>query len=329
MDELICRSRKGRTTPAEEAALLSWRRQSKDNETYFREFVRLLNLGEAAIRKQGLPGQPLAIDLIRRADERTASARPPTKLESPRTGWAWWGGIAAAAAAGVAAILMLASPVPTADRHPAVVLGAGEFVTGPSETGTATLGDGTIVRLGPQSRLQIVSAEDAREVFLEGRAYFAVAPMHGYPFRVRTRAGDAVVLGTRFEVRTRKDDLRLVVIEGRVALGANGQQVEVGAGEMSMVSDGNASPPVKVDDVRPLVSWLERFIAFQATPLREVVWELEREYGVRIEVTDSALVDQTLTGWYADRDFEEVFTIVCGVLQAECSIQNGIARIGR
>jgi transmembrane sensor len=164
-------------------------------------------------------------------------------------------------------------------------------------------------------------------VMLNGQAYFAVAPMPGQPFRVRTRAGEAVALGTRFEVRVVDAELRLIVLEGRVALDAGGRQVEVGAGEMSMVTDGTTTAPVKVENLEPLVAWLKQFIVFQNTPLFEAARELERAYGVRVVVTDSVLGRETITGWYADRTLEDVLMIVCGVLQARCTIGDGTAVI--
>jgi transmembrane sensor len=118
-----------------------------------------------------------------------------------------------------------------------------------------------------------------------------------------------------------------VVLEGRVALGSGGKQVEVRAGEVSRISRGTTTAPVRVGNVEPLVPWLDRFIVFQATPLGEVARELEATYDVKVEVTDSALAQQTVTGWYADKTFPEVFSIVCEVLQAECSIRDGVARV--
>lgn len=231
----------------------------------------------------------------------------------------------AAGSMAAAAVLLIVLLNPLA--KPEFTLGIGEFVTGASETATVVLADGTVVRLGPESRLRIPGIRGSREVFLDGTAFFAVAKLPEYPFRVRTRAGDAQVLGTRFEIRTNAGNLRVVVLEGRVALESGTDRVEVGAGEMSLISEGTSSAPVKVDDIRPLVPWLERFLVFQSTPLAEVAMELEREYGVPVEIADDALAGLTVTGWYADKSFEEVLAVVCGVLRAECSIRGGVAYV--
>lgn len=204
---------------------------------------------------------------------------------------------------------------------------SGEYASGPSETTTATLADGTIVRLGPNSRLRIHDIPNRREVTLDGHAYFAVTPMPERPFHVHTAVGEAIALGTRFDVRAGQD-LRVVVVEGKVSVGTARDRVHVTAGEMSMVTNGVVTKPVKVE-VRPMVAWVGRFIAFQSTPLHDVANELAAEYNTRVIIADSALASETITGSYTNRRLEEIITIICGVLGAECSVQNGTATIGR
>jgi transmembrane sensor len=206
-------------------------------------------------------------------------------------------------------------------------MGSGEYVSGPNESTTATLADGTIVRMAPNSRLRILDRPERREVDLEGHAFFAVARMPEQPFTVRTPIGDVTALGTRFDVRV-GEDLRVVVAEGRVAIGDVDQRVEVGAGEMSLIADGRVTQPVRVD-VRSLLAWMGRFIAFQSTPLPLAAAELEAEYGTRVVIADTLLAELMITGSYIDRSFEDVITIICGAISAQCSIEDGTATIGR
>jgi ferric-dicitrate binding protein FerR (iron transport regulator) len=323
MDELICRSLKARTTAAEEEALRAWRRQSERNETRYRELELLLTEAEAVLLTEPVPPCPPTRAVLHPTAPGTRpSATGPfsTRSRRRRTG----AGLAVAAAAAVALLIL---PIARGVTPPPFGLQAGEFVTGATETATAVLSDGTVVRLAPGSRLRVPDQAGTREVVLDGRAYFAVTEVPGHQFRVRTRAGEALVLGTRFEVRVSGDELRLIVLEGRVALGAGGRTVEVGEGEMSVVKEGGTMDPVPVGDLDPLVGWVKRFIVFQATPLHEAVQELERAYGVPVIVTDRLLGQETVTGWYADRSFEEVLMFVCAVVQARCSIGSAKATI--
>lgn len=324
VDELISRSLKGRTTADEEQQLLVWRRVSEDNEAYFRQLTQLLEAAAEVGSTHGSGGMPSTADLIElaEAESRDRSYASPHRPRRSARGW----GSALAIAAAIALIALGGGWYYTRVSTPEFRLGAGEFVTGPSETGTVTLSDGTVVRMAPKSKLRVLDAPQRRDVFLTGKAYFSVARMEEHPFRVRTEGGDVVALGTRFEVKA-EEDLRVVVAEGRVAFRSGARGVELDAGEMSMLLENGPSVPVKVD-VAPILEWVGNFLAFQSTPLRDVAAELEREYDARVIVTDSALAGLTITGWYVDRSFEEVITLICGVLGARCSVQNGTAMIG-
>jgi transmembrane sensor len=323
MDELVCRWLKADTTRDEDAVLAAWRRASPANEEHFRELVHLLEVTKAAAALPSTDSIPRASHLVGVAARRARAGGPSTSIATVRLRWLIAGG--AVAAAGLAFLLL--SHKSEGPALPRFSFGAGTFVTGPSETATVSFGDGSVVRLAPASRLRVIGTGEERDLFLDGRAFFAVAKLDGVAFRVRTRAGDAIVLGTRFEINAHDDDLRLVVVEGRVALSAGGSQVDVRGKQMVSVTDGTVSAPVAADDIRPMVGWIGKFIVFQSTPLKDVASELEREYGVKVNVLDSALGEQTVTGWYTDRTFDEILTIVCGVLRARCSVHQGTATV--
>jgi transmembrane sensor len=226
-----------------------------------------------------------------------------------------------------AAAVLVALLDPWAGAAPGVATPA-EVVTGASELATVKLADGSVVRLAPSSRLQLAVGAQ-REVTLEGRAFFAVASVPGEPFRVRTRTATAHVLGTRFELATEDDGVRLLVLEGRVSLDAPQNTVEVSAGEQSGVRDGAASPPTPLADRAAATAWMGRFLVFQATPLRDAAAEIERLYGSRIIVADSALAGATVTATFTDRTAEDVVRVVCSVLGARCVPGEGVVTIGR
>jgi len=197
--------------------------------------------------------------------------------------------------------------------------GVDEFMTGTSERATVRFRDGTVVRLAPETHLRLTGGSSDRELSIEGRAYFAVAHQRNSPFRIRTRAGQMTVLGTRFDVRSEGDHLQLVVVEGQVALAAGDDVTEVRAGESMEVIGGTALPVRRVADIGSLVAWTGDFLAFQNTPLRDAVREIERQYHVRIEVTDAELLQRTLTTWFTDKSLDDVMKVVCIVVNAQCT----------
>jgi transmembrane sensor len=193
-----------------------------------------------------------------------------------------------------------------------------EIVTGAAELATVKLADGTVVRLAPSSRLRVLGGR-TREVTLEGRAFFAVTRMPGQPFRVHAAGATANVLGTRFELATEGHDVRLTVVEGRVALASAERTVEVAAGEESGVRDGLVTPPAPLTTEPAAPDWVGNFLTFQTTPLRDAAREIERAYGVNVVLRDSALGAATITATFTDRPARDVMDVVCMVLGATCS----------
>ena len=233
-----------------------------------------------------------------------------------------FGGWATAAAAVVAALAIYASSGPAGPAGTGA-LAAQEFITAPGETALVRLGDGSVIRLGPASRLSTPAGEFARTVVLEGAAFFSIAHDEAQPFRVTTTAGTARVLGTRFLLATEPDALRIVVVEGRVALGAADLEVQVGAGQTTSLIQGRPGPVLDAPEIEVEAGWLDDFLIFQDTPLALAMQEVERRYGTQVEVGDPVLLDRTLTMWFTSRSLEEVMTVVCSVIDAQCSIEDG------
>jgi ferric-dicitrate binding protein FerR (iron transport regulator) len=166
-------------------------------------------------------------------------------------------------------------------------------------------------------------------VTLEGRAFFAVQRLPKYPLIVRTAAGDARVLGTRFELAADNQGLRLRVVEGRVALSTAREQTEITAGHETAIKNGVVVRPTLADTSAGAGGWVGTFLAFQATPLGDAAREIERVYRTPVTITDTLLARETITASFTDRPVEEVVNVVCSVLNARCEVKDGKVRIDR
>ena len=129
------------------------------------------------------------------------------------------------------------------------------------EIATVTLEDGTVVRLRGESRLEFGPAIGKRDVFLEGQAYFAVPPGQDEPFQVHTRNGEVTVLGTRFDVSSREEDVRVVVVQGAVEMGVGEQRVSLRANEGARAGPDGEPIVEEVADVYQETDWIGAFIA--------------------------------------------------------------------
>ncbi len=315
MEELITRVLSGEATRQERARLEEWRRESATNERTYQEFVQTWKLADASNTLGVVPSPPSVERIVTLADRRRAHAVPLRSGSQHRSHfWRWALPVAAAA------LLVLTVAVSLADGWRAP---ASTYSTGPTETRTITLADGTIVRLAPNTRLDVRGAEQ-RSTRLAGRAFFAVAPDSSHPFTVRTGAGEAEVLGTRFDMAVTDDALRLVVVEGRVGLSAAGERVHVNRGEVSSVV-GRAAPtaPTTADLLR-LLDWPGGVLLFQSTPLSQVAAEVEAHFGIGVAILDSTLARRSVTAWFEDEPFEEVINTICQVVGARCTLGDSV-----
>ncbi|WP_141333266.1 FecR domain-containing protein [Myxococcus sp. AB025B] len=123
------------------------------------------------------------------------------------------------------------------------------FQTAGDASAELELADASRVRVQPDSLLRLgtleLSAQGTRVVRLEllkGSVETVAAPGgEGSVFEVRTRGAVAGVRGTQFRVTAKEDGAsRLETLEGKVALGAQGAEVDVGAGQGSRVLPGVA-----------------------------------------------------------------------------------------
>jgi ferric-dicitrate binding protein FerR (iron transport regulator) len=328
MDALIERAHRGEATAAELASLAAWRAADERNEAHHRDVLRILDAAAVLRAELTAATPPSAFELLARRsgvrqESATQAAGGPTHIgpRRPPARRSWRGHVPWGIAA--AALLLL---VVNVFRQPDLGTGAAaryaEIVTGVGEIATVQLGDGSVVRLAPDSRLRLGQDGDDRQVALDGRAFFSVAHVAGTPFRVVTAAGTARVLGTRFELRTSAAELELVVVEGRVALEAPQNSVVVAAGQASAVINGVATEPNAIEDGAGLLRWTGRFLAFQNTPLRDAAREIEAMYRVRLTITDPTLREQTVTAVFTGQDLEAVLAVICEIVNARCVVRD-------
>lgn len=188
----------------------------------------------------------------------------------------------------------------------------------PDQNITITLGDGTFVRLDATSRLREWESRVGREVSLVGRGFFAVAPDETRPFTVAVGDGRIRVSGTRFEVSEEEGTVRTVVVEGRVEVSSAQGSVQVPAGSVSTMREGEMPEVAEVADVHSLLHWPEGTLVFQGSALSEVALEVSRHFGRPLEITGEDLGNRLISAWFGSETFEEVAESLCLVLQAEC-----------
>lgn len=302
----------GEATEEERAALIRWRSSRPANDVEFRRQQYVWDrLGEFALAGGGsAPVMPKGRRASGPNGDTVVHRIRPDRGENRHLAWT-----ALVAAACLFAVLVRWSPMPS----PGPALGAEDVVTGADEVVTLTLRDGTVVRLGPQSRLSFSEVEGPRDVLLEGKAYFAVRRVPDSVFRVHTHAGSVKVLGTRFEVEAREGGVQIVVVEGEVEAALPESSLSIRGGQMGRIEE--SAPPLlaPVENVYLATAWIGEFGAFESTPLSDVVAELEARFGLDIEVTDEVLAKRTVSGLFINQAPDEMVASICLAVNAWCS----------
>jgi ferric-dicitrate binding protein FerR (iron transport regulator) len=200
-----------------------------------------------------------------------------------------------------------------AASHGPTSLAYREVATARGERAEITLKDGTRVILGPESRLRTPThyGEPAREVDLEGEAFFDVHHDATAPFRVRTGGIVTEDIGTAFAIRAYAGDsaLRVVVAEGSVAVapramsptiphGVDTTRLVLRAHDLVRVTHDGAMHPEHGVVLDRYLGWTEGRLVFRNTPLRQVIPELARWYDLDIAPVDSAVGARLVTATY-------------------------------
>lgn len=181
--------------------------------------------------------------------------------------------------------------------------GATTITTGPGETLSHVLPDGSQVELDANSSLTYTQKnwDDERNLSMEGRVLFTVEK--GSSFKVDTKSGAVTVLGTIFDVeRLDTDLLKVNCYEGRVRvdlLPANTKEL-LNAGQ-GLISEKNTVTRLTVAPQRP--AWVRQISQYENASLSTVISDLELYHGVDIHLP-AQLATKPFTGelFYGDLD---------------------------
>ena len=168
---------------------------------------------------------------------------------------------------------------------------------------TVTLPDGSLVTLNANSTLQMVGdwqTEGRREVQLTGEAFFDVSkkPLgKRMPFVVHTGAADVVVLGTRFNVNTRRTRTQVVLQEGKVKLALQKQpDVLMQPGDLVETTSGKTAIHRERVDAGRYMAWRDNLLVMEEERLAEIIQQLQDEYGLNVSITNKNLLNERFTG---------------------------------
>ena len=166
------------------------------------------------------------------------------------------------------------------------------------------LPDSTVVWLNSGSSLKYNQsfAEEVREVFLLGEAYFEVKKDKSKPFLVHTTELDVKVLGTTFNVRAYNDDQSIEVdlIKGIVNVSLaeikNIASVTMKPNERLVYNKHTNELDAYTIDASRSALWKTGRLCFVDATVEQISKDLERKYDVKIHINNDEIKSELFSG---------------------------------
>ena len=177
------------------------------------------------------------------------------------------------------------------------------------------LSDGTKVWINSESALRYPAyfGKNIREVEARGNVYFEVVKDSTRPFVVASRELTTEVLGTRFEVNTYgdRDEVSATLVEGSVRVGVGSRFVVIKPNQQFTFNTKSGTIEVNEVDAAREVMWKDGILVIDNEAFRDVVWKLERWYGVSIVNETGLVFTQSFSGEFDREDIHMAIESLC------------------
>lgn len=199
------------------------------------------------------------------------------------------------------------------------------FTTDFAEVRTLVLDDGSKVSLNANSFLKVPRfgfGKKTREVFLYGEAEFSVVhEKNDTKFLVHTTDHlEVEVVGTEFIVYSRTRGSKVVLNKGKILLRSltdtTHKTLAVKPGDVVTVHQGAFRIKEK-QKVQAHAAWKEHRFVFDHTPLTEIAFQVEENFGLKMQINDTLLAKRELTGTYEAMNAAELLDVLSRVLDVE------------
>ncbi len=196
------------------------------------------------------------------------------------------------------------------------------------------LPDGSTVWLNSDSELRYpgIFADNQREVFLTGEAYFDIAKNEAAPFFVRANTIEIKVLGTKFNVKSYPEEgtIETTLEEGLINISRVGSEqnflLKPNQKAVFVKRNGkiNTSGPLidELKNVKPIqrkeqfilaenvetkvyTAWKDQSLIFKSETFEQLVVKMERWYNVEISIENERLKSKILTGSFDKQTIEQ------------------------
>ncbi len=203
------------------------------------------------------------------------------------------------------------------------------YATGPNETRTVSLTDGSSVRLDRNTRLAVADTRDRTVRLDAGAAYFDVRHDPDRQFEIISGDFKVHYLGTRFSVSRGAAQISVAVAEGLVEVRYRNKTARsLKAGQQLDASGRNEVVTVRRVDATSVASWRDGRLVYDDAPLALIVQDMSR-YTRRPVSVDPRISDLTFSGVLIIGDGSHLVDQLQSLLPVEArDIDGGIRLVG-
>jgi ferric-dicitrate binding protein FerR (iron transport regulator) len=304
IETLIVRALENDLSTEEQATLQAWLKEDASNLRYYEELQKTWDLTATA-------DTDFVPDINRNWESFKQKMEPPVIAETPVRSISPYRN-----AFRIAATLLLLGGAATLyllkDSKDITIS------TASMEKKEITLPDGSKVFMNQNSSLRyannLTGAE--RAVYLEGEAFFDVAPQEARPFVVYTNNTQTQVLGTSFDIKAYEEQpVEVAVISGKVAVSRktedkSANRLVLTKGRKAIFKTDKQMEEIAIADPN-FMAWKERVLVFEHIPIRNVINTLESYYNVKIILEDTAVAGLGFKGYFSNEPkLEDVLTVM-------------------
>lgn len=129
---------------------------------------------------------------------------------------------------------------------------------------------------------------------------------------IQTGGLEIKVLGTKFDVDSRLDEVIVSLVEGSVSLTGIGEGNEsiMKAGEVAVFDKKSGEVRIGKGDVRGSMLWCMERLSFQDATLDKVCHDLSMWYGVNVVLADNLVGKGCINFTITDESLESVLSII-------------------
>ncbi|WP_303011909.1 FecR domain-containing protein [uncultured Bacteroides sp.] len=300
IEELLPRYCDGQVTEEERLQVEAWMDESEENRRTAKQVHALCLAADT-------------VQVIKKVDTEKALSRVKSRMTGKRK-TTWWEWVQRAAAVLFIPLLVM-SVLPYWKGDGRELAQMMEVKTNPGMTTSLTLPDGTLVFLNSESTLAYPSRfdGDARNVTLQGEAYFEVAKNPEKKFIVSTSHQSQIeVLGTRFNVEAYAKDGKVLttLVEGKVGFIFTKDNVSkkilMDPGQKLVYDSADSEVRLYATSGESETAWKEGKIIFRNTPLEEGLRMLEKRYNVEFILKNERLKGDSFTGTFMNQRLERI-----------------------